>query len=85
MGTAGEGKLITEAGASQAQEPCRAREWVGDGVAPPRGREGSLSHERDRDGPIRVVLRRLAAQVCMSVIQKISVIQRIHGVAYKIE
>jgi hypothetical protein len=36
-------------------------------IAPLRGMEGSLSRERDRDGPIRVVLRRLAAQVCMNV------------------
>ncbi len=39
----------------------------------------AASRERDRDGPIRVVLRRLAAQVCMSVIQQI------RGVACMIE
>jgi hypothetical protein len=43
---------------------------VGGSIALPRGKEGSLYHERDRDGPIRVVLRRLAAQVCMNVIQQ---------------
>jgi hypothetical protein len=40
------------------------------GIAPPHGKKGSLSCERDRDGPILVVLRRLAAQVCMNVIQQ---------------
>jgi hypothetical protein len=43
---------------------------VGGSIALPRGKEGSLSSERDRDGPIRVVLLRLAAQVCMHVIQQ---------------
>ncbi len=42
---------------------------VGGSIALPRGKENSLYHERDRDGPIRVVLRRLAAQVCINVIQ----------------
>jgi hypothetical protein len=37
------------------------------GIALPRGREGPLSREQDRDGPIRVMLLRIAAQVCMNV------------------
>ncbi len=45
----------------------------------PRGGEGNLSCERDRDGPIRVVLQRLAAQECMNVIQQI------HGITCKME
>jgi hypothetical protein len=40
MGTAGAGKLITETGARQAQEPCQAREWAGGSIAPPGGRDG---------------------------------------------
>jgi hypothetical protein len=57
---------------SQAQELCKAREWGGGGgIALPCGREGTLSHERDREGPICVVLQRLDAQVCMFVIQLI--------------
>jgi hypothetical protein len=43
---------------------------VGDSIALPRGKEGILYHERDRDGPVRVELRRSAAQVCMNVIQQ---------------
>jgi hypothetical protein len=39
-------------------------------IAPPRGKQGSLSPEQDRDGPICVVLQRLSAQVCMNVIQQ---------------
>jgi hypothetical protein len=74
MGTAGVGKLITETRASQAREPFQAREWAGGSIAPPRGREGSRSCEWDIDGPILMVLRRLGAQVCMSVIQQICVI-----------
>jgi hypothetical protein len=37
-------------------------------IAPPRGKEGCLSREQDRGRSFRVVLRRLAAQVCMNVI-----------------
>ncbi len=32
-------------------------------IAPPHGKEGSLYRERDRAGPICVMLQRLAAQV----------------------
>jgi hypothetical protein len=72
MGLAGADKLITETRASQAQEPRQVGEWAGEGsIAPPRGEEGSLSCERDRDGPIHEVLQRLAAQVCVNVIQQI--------------
>jgi hypothetical protein len=48
-------------------------------IAPPHGREGSLSLEQNRDGPIRMVLQRLATQVCMSVLQQI------RSIACKIE
>ncbi len=60
VGTVGVGKLITETRANQAQ-------WVGGSIAPPSGREGGLLRERDRDGPIRAVLQRLATEVCTSV------------------
>ncbi len=43
---------------------------AGGSIALPRGKEGSLSLERDTDGHIRMVLQRLAAQVCMNVIQQ---------------
>jgi hypothetical protein len=64
----GGGKLRTETRASQTQEPSLRR--VESSIAPPHAKESSLSHEQDRDGPIRVVLQRLAAQVCMNVIRQ---------------
>ncbi len=33
--------------------------------------KASLSYERDRDGPIRMVRQKLAAEICMSVVQQI--------------
>jgi hypothetical protein len=43
----------------------------GGSIAPPCGGKACLSRKQDREGPIREVLQRLAAQVCMSVIQQI--------------
>jgi hypothetical protein len=39
----------------------------GGSIVPPRRGEGSLSPEQDRDGLIREVLQKIAAQVCMNV------------------
>jgi hypothetical protein len=47
--------------------PRQAGKKGGGSIALHCGRKASLSCEQDRDEPIRMVLRRLAAQVCMGV------------------
>jgi hypothetical protein len=70
MGTAGGEQVYNRNQGKPSPGDTPSLRGVEGVIAPPRGKKGSLSCEQDRDGPIRVVLQRLAAQECMNVIQQ---------------